>query len=342
MDEMVSVVIVNWNGERSLRACVNAVLSQNFENIEIIIVDNGSDDRSVEIVREEYPGVNLIATGRNLGFAAGNNVGIRETRGNYIVLLNNDAELEPNCISEMKRAIDQDRDYGVCASKICLKSEPHLLDAAGIVVCPDGLAIGRGRLERDDCYDREEEVFFGSGCCLMCRKVMLEDIKIGNDYLDEDFFMYADDTDLGWRARLRGWKTIYAPTARVYHAHSAGSGSYSPLKAFHVERNRIWVAVKYFPPSLLARGQFFVLKRYFFQAYGALFGKGASGAFVKERSRIELILVLYKAYCAALRGLPAMLKKRNIVQKRRTITDKEIYDLLERYGIGAREIALKN
>src|SRR5512143_214986 len=104
--------------------------------------------------------------------------------------------------------------------------------------------------------------------------------------------MYADDTDLGWRARLRGWKTIYTPQAKLYHAHSAASGSYSALKAFHVERNRIWVALKYFPPDLLISSQPYTLRRYFFQAYGALTGKGASGAFTREHSKAELVCVL--------------------------------------------------
>ena len=130
----------------------------------------------------------------------------------------------------MRRTVDKEED-GACASRIYLKFERDLLDAAGIVVCPDGLSIGRGRLERGERYNREEEVFFGSGCCLMARREMLEDVKVGDEYFDESFFMYADDTDLGWRAALRGWKSIYAPDALVYHLHSASSESYSPLKS---------------------------------------------------------------------------------------------------------------
>ena len=170
---------------------------------------------------------------------------------------------------------------------------------------------------------------------------MLEDVKLGNDYFDEDFFMYADDTDLGWRARLRGWKTIYTPQARLYHAHSAASGSYSALKAFHVERNRIWIAVKYFPLDLLIYGQLYTLLRYFFQAYGALTGKGASGAFTTEHSRLGLLRVLGKVYVAAIKGLPKMLAKRKEIQKRRLISCRDIHTLMTLYGIGAREIALK-
>ena len=249
--------------------------------------------------------------------------------------------MEPACVAMMKRAIDKDPRYGAAASKIYLDTKDDIIDAAGIVVFRDGLSIGRGRLERGDFYDREEEVFFASGCCFMARKSMLEDIKVGNEYFEEDFFMYADDTDLGWRARLRGWKTIYTPQAKLYHAHSAAAGTYSALKAFHVERNRIWIAVKYFPPDLLFYSQLYTLQRYLFQAYGALTGKGASGAFAREHSRIELLLVLWRVYAAVIKGLPKMLAKRKEIQKRRLISSHDMKTLMTLYGISAREIAFK-
>jgi len=241
----------------------------------------------------------------------------------------------------LKRAIDKDPSYGASASKIYLESEDDVLDAAGIVVFRDGLSIGRGRLERADFYNREEEVFFASGCCLMARKSMLEDVKVGNEYFDEDFFMYADDTDLGWRARLRGWKTIYTPQAKLSHAHSAAAGTYSALKAFHVERNRIWITIKYFPLDLLIYSQLYTLQRYFFQAYGAVTGKGASGAFAREHSKIELLWILGKVYAAVVKGLPKMLAKRKEIQKRRLISSRDMQTLMTLYGISARDIALK-
>lgn len=341
MSDLISVVILNYNGRRFIEVCISSVLAQDYPDIEIIVVDNGSDDGSNTIIRERYPQVRLVETGRNLGFAAGNNIGIRLARGKYIVVLNNDCELENGCIKAMKQAIEKHAEYGACASKIYLLSHEGLLDAAGIVVYPDGLSIGRGRLERGDLYDREEEVFFSSGCCSMYRKEMLDDIRLGDDYFDEDFFMYGDDTDLGWRARLRGWRCIYTPNARLYHAHSSTSGSYSHLKAFHVERNRIWILVKYFSLALILYGQFFTLARYFFQVYGALAGKGASGAFTKEHSNRDLLEILLKVYWSALKGLPKMWKKRREILKRRAITARDMFNLLRLYGISPRDIGLK-
>lgn len=341
MEKLISVIILNWNGADYLSDCLDSVMAQDYDPLEIIVVDNGSTDRSVQMVKSRYPKVKLIPNTANLGFAKGNNVGLREAKGEYLVILNNDAELDPRCISEMKRAIEKDPGFGSCASRIYLKFEENLLDAAGIAICPDGLSIGRGRLENGDAYDREEEVFFASGCCMMCRREMLEDLKVGVQYFDESFFMYADDTDLGWRARLRGWRCIYAPDAKAYHLHSASSDSYSPLKAFLVERNRIWVQAKCLPFPVMVHGQFYTILRYFFQALGALTGRGASGSFSRQYSKTKLAFILLRVWCSALGGLPATMGKRRIIQKRRTISGREVRGLVRRYGISAREIAMK-
>jgi GT2 family glycosyltransferase len=166
---------------------------------------------------------------------------------------------------------------------------------------------------------------------------MLEDIGL----YDEDFFAYADETDMGWRARLAGWKCIYSPKAIVYHLHSISSGGrYSSFKAFLVERNRIWVAVKNFPISLIILGQFYTLWRYIFQAYGALRGKGAAGQFTSDFSKAELVKILLKVYLSVWKQLPLMLKKRKMIQQKKRITNREVYRLIKRYGISAREIAL--
>jgi GT2 family glycosyltransferase len=342
MDDLISVIVLNWNGKTVVRACLDSVLSQNYEKIEIIVVDNASEDGSAEIVENDYKQVLLIRNHKNLGFGAGNNIGIREAKGDYILVLNNDTELDRACIGEMKRAIDQDRRYGACASKIYFRDTPGIIDAAGIVVYPDGLSIGRGQFEPGNLYEREEEVFFASGCCALYRREMLEDIKLAGEYYDEDFFAYAEDTDLGWRARLRGWRCIYTPAAVVYHAHSAATGNYSPFKAYLVERNRMWLETKNFPLILIAYGCLFTLARYLFQAYGAFGGKGAAGEFSKEYSKARLATILLRAYVSALRGCSRMLPKRRIIQRGRVLGVSEIHDICRRFGIRTKSIALKD
>ena len=334
---LISVVVLNWNGSQVLDQCLKSLSDQTYRPLEIIVVDNASTDDSVDLIKKGFPGLKLIVNKRNLGFGGGNNVGIQASQGSYIMMLNNDTRLDPRCIEELKRGIEKEDRYGACASKILLQYEDNLIDAAGIVVCPDGLSIGRGRLERGELYDDEVEVFFASDCACLYRREMLEDIGL----YDEDFFAYADETDMGWRAQLAGWRCLYNPRAVVYHLHSASSGTYSPMKAFLVERNRIWVAVKNFPISLLLFGQLFTFWRYVLQAYGALSGKGAAGRFTADFSKTELIKILIKVYLSLWKSLPLMLKKRRRIQKRKRIASGQVYRILKQFGISAKEIALR-
>ncbi len=334
---LISVVVLNWNGRQVIERCLQSLQGQTYEPLEIIMVDNASTDDSLSFVKEKFPHVKLVLNERNLGFGGGNNVGIRASQGKYIMMLNNDTRLDLKCIEELKRALEKDPKYGVCASKILLEYEDNLIDAAGIVVCPDGLSIGRGRLEKGSTYDEEAEVFFASDCACLYRREMLEDIGL----YDEDFFAYADETDMGWRAQLAGWKCVYNPKAVVHHLHSASSGTYSPFKAYLVERNRIWVAVKSFPISLLIFGQFYTFWRYVLQAYGAFTGKGAAGRFTSDFSKIELVKILAKVYLSLWKQLPSMLKKRRAIQRKKRISNREVYRLIREFGISAKEIALR-
>jgi GT2 family glycosyltransferase len=334
---LISVVVLNWNGYQVLDNCLKSLYDQTYQPLEIIVVDNASTDGSVDFVRQKFQDVHLIINEKNLGFGAGNNIGIQASQGSYIMILNNDTRLDPKCVEELKRSIEKDKGYGACASKILLENKPDVIDGVGIVVCPDGLSFGRGRLENRGRYDAEEEIFFASDCACLYRREMLDDIGL----YDEDFFAYADETDMGWRAQLAGWKCIYSPKAIVYHLHSVSSGGrVSSFKAFLVERNRIWVAVKNFPLSMIIFGQLYTLWRYVFQAYGALRGKGAAGRFTNNFSKGELVKILLKAYLSACKQVPLMLKKRKMIQQKKRITNREIYRLIKRYGISAREIAL--
>lgn len=330
-------MVLNWNGDRFVEECLISLEAQTYHPLEIIVVDNASTDGSVDFIKMRFPEVKLIVIERNLGFGGGNNIGIQASQGRYILVVNNDACLDPACIEELKRCIEKNERYGACASKILLKGEDGLIDSAGILVFPDGLSIGRGRLEMGGRYDEEGEVFFSSGCASLLRREMLDDIGL----FDEDFFAYADETDMGWRAQLAGWKCTYNPKAVVYHHHSASSSAYSNLKAFLVERNRIWVAIKYFPISLLIFGQFYTLGRYFYQAYGALFGKGAAGRFTKEFSKIRLIKVLLKVYISIFKNIPTLVRKRSQIRQKKRISNKEIYTLFKKFGISAKDIAFK-
>jgi GT2 family glycosyltransferase len=305
--------------------------------MEMILVDNASTDGSVEYIKNLFPNLHIIINRKNLGYGGGNNRGIREAKGKYIFVLNSDTEIEKDCLELLWKCIDTDQEIGVTTPKILLYDRRDIIDAAGLTIYPDGLSIGRGRLEPQEKYNQREEVFFGSGCASLLRKEMLEEIGL----FDEDFFAYAEDTDLGWRARLARWKSYYVPEAVVYHHHSKKFGTYSPLKAFLVERNRIWVAWKNFPLPILYLWPFYTLWRYFYQGIGALIQRGASGRFGQESSSFLLIFILMKAYLSGLRGLPAILRKRKEVQTKKRMSNWEVFSLFKKYGIKAKEIAFK-
>lgn len=336
----VTVVIVNWNGRDHLETCLGSVLAQDVPGVEVVLIDNGSTDGSVDFVRERFADrVRTIAHDTNLGYSRGLNEGIRAARGRYVMALNNDTEVAPGCLAALISVADRHPNAGSLATKILSYYDRSVIDNVGHVLYPDGMTRGRGRLEIDrGQYDREEEILLPSGCAALLRRSMLADVGL----FDDDLFAYCDDTDLGLRARLAGWRCRYVPGAVVYHKYSAATAPYSPLKAFLVERNRAWVAVKCLPASLLLASPFFTFLRLGAQAWGAVRGRGAAGRFTSDHSSMELVRVLGRAAFAAIRGLPAAWGKRREVQRRRRIVRGEAFDWLRRYGMGVREVALKD
>jgi GT2 family glycosyltransferase len=335
----VSVVIVNWNGRHHLTECLDSLRGQTFKDLEIILVDNGSEDGSRVYVQEHFPEVRLIALQKNCGFAGGSNAGIRAASGKYVALLNNDTKVDPAWLTNLlKEAEANPPNVGMWASKILSYDHPGIIDNVGLLMYPDGLGRGKGRLEKDDGqYDQTGEAFFPSGCAGLYRRAMLDEIGL----FDEAFFAYADDVDLGLRARLAGWHCIYVPSAKVYHKYSASSSAHSAFKAFLVERNRIWVLLKYYPIEMILISPFRTLARLLLHLYGALAGKGASGRFAEQQSVFETMTVLPKAWCSALGAVPSIIRQRRAFTKLRRIGRGELYRLFRKFRISAYEIAMK-
>jgi GT2 family glycosyltransferase len=334
------VIIPNWNGRRFLEECIDSLKGQTFQDFEILLVDNGSTDGSADFAEAQYGEfVRVVRNKENLGFAGGNNIGIRRAKGEYIVLLNNDTWADPRWLEELVKATQCAPPVGMWASKVCVYSRRDRIEGVGELIYWDGLCRARGQYEQDrGQYSAMEEILFPPGCGAMYRKSLFDGIGL----FDEDFFAYADDSEIGIRARLAGWKSVFVPTAIVYHKHSGSSGRYSRLKAFYVERNRFWITVKYFPFPLLLLSIFFTLYRFAFQAYGALSHRGAAGKFTEIYSPWELILVLLKAYGSGIRLLPRMVKRRRRLAPLRKVSYGEIFSWFKRFGISAKNIALRN
>jgi GT2 family glycosyltransferase len=336
---LISVVIVNWNGKHLLGECLDSLIAQSVDGAEIILVDNGSQDGSAEYVRDKYRDIRVVSLPENLGFAGGNNAGIRIASGKYIALLNNDTKVDSEWMSSLlKEAESAPRSVGMWACKILSYNDPAIIDNVGLLMYPDGLGRGKGRLEKDEGqYDQKAEAFFPSGCAGLYRREMLDEIGL----FDEEFFAYADDVDLGLRARLAGWQCIYVPSARVLHKYSASSSAHSPFKAFLVERNRIWVLLKYYPIEMILISPFGTLTRLLVHLFGALTGKGASGRFSEQHSVFHAVVILFKAWCSALSALPGIIRQRRAFSKLRRIGRRELYRLFCEYRISAYEIAIR-
>jgi len=242
MEPFISVVIVNFNGLRFLEPCLSSLAGQSFRNFEIILVDNGSSDGSAGYIRERFPSVVLIETGKNLGFAGGTNTGIHASRGDFILTLNNDTITDPFFIENMVRPIKLDSQIGMCASKMLFPD--GRINSTGVCISRSGAAWDRGIFEEDaGQYNTEEEVFGPCGGAALYRRSMLDEIG----FFDEDFFIYVEDIDLAFRARLAGWKCIYIPTALVTHLMGGTTGVYSDISIFYGTRNQLWNTIKNFP-----------------------------------------------------------------------------------------------
>jgi cellulose synthase/poly-beta-1,6-N-acetylglucosamine synthase-like glycosyltransferase len=203
---------------------------------------------------------------------------------------------------------------------------------------PDGVCRPRGWLEKDlGQYDRAEEVLAPHGCACAFRRTMLD--EIGG--FDEAYFCYLEDLDLGMRGQLAAWKCYYVPDAVVRHHKSASAGNYSKFKAYHVERNRIWNAIKLLPRFILFTSPLFTINRYLMQGYAAATHNGLSSDFVREYSVLQLAWLLLRAYVAALFRLPAMVRQRWRLSRQRKISTREWYDLISRFKLDAIELALK-
>lgn len=240
----VSVVVTNWNGRKWLSTCLGALAEQTYQNFDVLVVDNGSTDGSVEYLAETFPAVRVIANGSNLGFPAAVNQGIRASEGAYVVTLNNDTSADPGWLAALVDAAESDSRVGMCASKMLFSESPQIINSTGI--CIDRTAIAWDRLvgEWDDPAETEPvEVFGPCAGAALYRRQMLDEIGL----FDDDFFIYLEDVDLAWRARLAGWRCLHVPAARILHHHSATMVEGSPFKNFLLGRNKVWLVVKNYP-----------------------------------------------------------------------------------------------
>ena len=290
----VSIVIVNWNGRQFLDACLGAVAAQQGVNAETILVDNGSTDGSAAYVAERYPWVRVVALAENRGFAGGNNAGVREARGRFVALLNNDTVADPGWLKALLGAADE----GVLAtSRIVYMHDRRLIDSAGDGMLRWGGAFKRHHGDTVDVAMDSREVFGVCGAaCVIPRRVFEE---LGG--FDEQLFISHEDVDLSYRARLRGYRCRYAADAVVAHHGSSTLGRVSGFAVYHGQRNLEWVYLKNTPISLLLR-----------TLPGHLVYVAAAAL---HFTRAGLLGTFLRAKLAAIAGIPRVLRQRAEVQR---------------------------
>jgi len=334
---LVSVIIVNWNGRQYLERCLNSIFSQTYKNIEVIVIDNNSTDDSVEFIKKQFPKVRLIRNNKNYGYTKANNIGIKISNGKYVAIINNDTEAEPDWIENLVNVISSDSNIGMCASKILLFDKRNLIDSAGMLMYPDGLAVCRGYLKEDkDSYNKEEEVLLPTACAALYRK----DAVIDAGFFDEDYFAYCEDTDLGLRIRMLGYKCIYVPRARIYHYHSGTIKDLS-LKIYLSERNRLFTVIKCYSFIDLIISFYYTFIRYAYYVYGAIKKLGLAKDFSEKEDGSAIFFILFKIYGSLILNIVKLLKKRLQILHNRRMRHKKIYRLPALFKINAMELALK-
>lgn len=319
-----SVIILNFNGMQVIDKCLEAVLAQEVDfDFEVLVVDNASDDGSVEHISHHYPAVRLIANETNLGFAAGNNVGLRSASGNCLVLLNNDTRVRPVWLKSLVEVADSDPKIGAVTAKVIFAEPPAHIQSAGGLLLSDGSSADRGFGEPDKGqYDQIEEVFGLCGASVLLRRQMLDQVGL----FDETFFMYYEDTDLSWRMRSLGWKVVYQPKAVVEHLHATSSQEWSRFFIFHVDRNRLFVVLKNGSPGFVVRSFAGFYWRALSNLVDTIRGSGSTSRLPssKRMPRPGRARVHLQVAASLLVHLPEMLVKRWRTRRHRRVSDADI------------------
>jgi len=315
---MISVIILNWNGRIHLKECLDSLRYQTYKDFEVIFVDNGSTDNSVEFVRENFPDVKILTLNKNVGFSKGNNEGIKIAKSEYIVLLNNDTKVDKYWLEELYKSVCKHTEISFFASKIIYYDETEKIDSAGDGYAICGAPFKIGHYENKSKHSREKIIFGACAGASLYRKEMLDDIGL----LDEDFFAIYEDGDLNFRAQLKGYKCLFVPSAIVYHKGSSSIGTLSDFYVYYGQRNVEYVYIKNMPFLLILKNGYI---HFFYNLLAFVY-------FSIKRKTIKFI----QAKIDVLRNLSNLLKKRLEIQKDRKINNYYLLSLFEKRWLTTR------
>lgn len=312
----ISIILINYNGGELTVACLKALQEQSYTDFDILLVDNGSTDDSLDAVSRfvkksstNNP-VRIVPVGFNAGFTGGNAVGWGHAEGEYICVLNNDAEPDREWLKNLVQEMEADSAVGICASKM-LVFGTNIIDSAG-----DGFStllkgFKRGEGENSDKYNEQGYVFGACAGAALYRREMLD--KIG--FFDEDFFLIHEDTDLNFRAQLAGWKVLYVPAAVVYHKVRSTIGNMSDTAVYYTLRNSELARIKNMPFKLFLR-----------YLPELVLGTIAEICyFAIKHGKVRLYI---KAKIDAIKLFPEMLRKRKQILNSMKVDTKYLYSIM--------------
>ncbi|MCP8309557.1 MAG: glycosyltransferase family 2 protein [archaeon] len=316
----VSIAILNYNGRtilgKDFDRYLKSVLQTDYPDFELLFVDNGSEDDSVHHVTSIYNDSRLrvIKIGRNLGFAQGNNVGIANAnqKAEYIVLLNNDIEVQTSWLKEIIEKLDQDQSIAMAQPKILRDSDRSIIDSTGGFIDKMGRAYDRGSGKKEfGQYDVKDEVFYAKGAAIIMRRSILNEIGL----LDPDYFIYYEETDLCWRAHLKGYRVVLIPSSMVYHRSSATMGEQINERIlFMRRRNQIATLIKNYELGNLVKYLSLFLGKSILYSIRLVFSR-----------RIRLAYSIWRAIWWNIKNIKKTLRKRAKVQLLiRRVSDKSI------------------
>lgn len=238
---LVTIVIVNWNGQEFIKNCLDSIQQITYEFFNVIVVDNASTDDSCAMVERRFPTVTLIRNKENLGFAGGNNIGIRyalQDNADYVLLLNNDTVVSKDFLNSLINVAESDERIGILGSKVLLMDQPNVICFAGGKRrwTSEWAHIGLGDKD-NSIYNDTKETDYIYGCAMMVRRSVLEDVGM----FDERYFVYVEEIDLNLRAKKAGYKLVYVPQSVVWHkvAGSDVHGRVSPFRQYYMTRNNL-------------------------------------------------------------------------------------------------------
>ncbi len=328
------MVIPTLLADERLGDCLEALSRQTYTDFAVVVIDNSGGGLARRHMGR-LPGSRLIENGRNAGFGGAINQAITAARSRFIATLNDDAVAHPRWLEALVSAIGPRRDVGMCASQVRLYGE-DFLDSAGMLIGRDGSSKQRGHGRSPEDFPVAEETLYPSASAALYRRAMLE--SLGG--FDDAFFLYCEDTDLGLRARWAGWKCLYVPDALVEHHYSHSAGRASPVKAYYVERNRLFVLAKNFPADMLLRAPFVSAARYFWHACYLFRGRGAAARFRAEgHAGARMPWYVLRAHLAAALHASRLLRQRRQIRAQARITPAVFRHLVRSHAISARKVA---